>query len=274
MLSSCGYSADFGKKSSSSVEDITTKESENTSANESTEPVKEHYNILFIGNSFTYYNDLDKITETIGKEAGLDIKCSKISKGSQTLLMDTSSTDEVGKQIINALNSDEDYTHIILQEHSTTPVNNYNNFLKGAQGLATSIRDKKPNAKIVLYETWGFEDFATSKGKTIPEVEGLLRDAYNNAAKEIGASVDYVGKAFTYVYENYKNLNLYHLADNKHPSFLGSYLSALVHLKTITNADLSNIKFTGTKGQINLQGEENYISPEDLEIIKNVAKNN
>ena len=43
------------------------------------------YSVLFIGNSFTYYNSLDVLVEKIGKNIGLDITTKSFTLGSHSL---------------------------------------------------------------------------------------------------------------------------------------------------------------------------------------------
>ena len=75
-------------------------------------------------------------------------------------------------------------------------------------------------------------------------MEGLIRDAYIRCAQENSLRVSHVGEAFTYVYENHKDINLY-WKDDKHQSYAGAYLSACVHLATIFGVDVRSANFTG-----------------------------
>ena len=61
---------------------------------------------------------------------------------------------------------------------------------------------------------------------------------------EIGAKVSYVGKAFTYVYENHTDINLYQ-PDNTHPMYVGSYMSACVHAASMLGIDPRTSTFDG-----------------------------
>ena len=69
-------------------------------------------------------------------------------------------------------------------------------------------------------------------------MEADLREAYTKAGEETECKVNYVGKAFTYTYENLKNINIYH-TDNRHQNLNGSYLSAAVHIKGIFGIDVT-----------------------------------
>ena len=66
-----------------------------------------------------------------------------------------------------------------------------------------------------------------------------LRTAYKNAGEELGIQVNYVGKAFTYAYEN-TDINIY-FDDNRHQNNYGAYLSALVHVRSLFNFNLEHV---------------------------------
>lgn len=90
--------------------------------------------------------------------------------------------------------------------------------------------------------TWGFPKQAN--GRTIPEMESALREAYASVAKELGVKVSNVGAAFTAVYQNHPEINLYS-GDQQHPSYAGAYLSACVHAATLLGIDPGESGFDG-----------------------------
>jgi hypothetical protein len=75
-------------------------------------------------------------------------------------------------------------------------------------------------------------------------MEELIRDGYERCASEFNLRVSHVGKAFTYVYENHKDINLY-WTDDKHQSYAGAYLSSCVHICTLFNIDVRYATFNG-----------------------------
>lgn len=202
-------------------------------------------NILFIGNSFTYYNDQPSIFNSISSDVGEMVSVSSITNGSETLESWADPNNSQGALVEAALTSSSDYDIIILQEQSTTPINSYNRFLQAVETLQKRINETQDNCEIYLYETWGYEELASSLGCSIPKAEAQIREAYTKVGEETGINVSYVGKAFTYVYENNDlNINLYY-SDSKHPSFAGSYLAACVHLGTILHRDPRENTFYG-----------------------------
>ena len=222
---------------------------------ESSDVTPKSYKVLFIGNSFTWYNDLDVVTQAMGISAGIDITCDRVAISAHHLYEYATDGDEGAIQIEEKLNNNT-YTHIILQEHSTYPVNNYQGFLEGATNLVSKLKAKSPDSVIRLYQTWGFQNMVGNYGSTIEECENNLCTAYQNVAKALNLKIHYVGKAFTkWLKEHANGLSPYYSGDNKHPSFLGTYLSGLIHLASLTGVDLANVTYQGTQGQFNPYGE-------------------
>ena len=213
----------------------------------------EHMNALFVGNSFTYYNDMPKIAESIAKDLGYDLTCDSVTVGSHTLEQYADVTDEYGKILDDKLNSSTVYNFVILQEQSTRSYTRFDSFEKGVSTLVNKIHSTQENAEISLYETWGFEEEAN-------QMEDEICAKYEEVGKKYNLPIHYVGEAFSQVYENHKEINLY-ADDNKHPSYEGSYLSALVHIGTMFNCDVTSSAFNGE------------LSEETANTLKAVASN-
>ena len=204
--------------------------------------------VLFVGNSFTYYtftpdNPLvPKLFKEIAESLGESVEVDFVIKGSHTLTGFSNPNDEMGKILYEKLNSNDDYTYVILQEQSTAPLNSYENFKKAVGTIKDLVDRTQKNCKVVLYETWGSPTGIASTGhKTVSDMEMALRSAYERCASEYNIQVSYVGKAFSYAYE-VKNVNVY-FTDNRHQNEIGSYLSSCVHLASILKVDVRNTSF-------------------------------
>ena len=200
--------------------------------------------ILFLGNSFTYYGGtleqpgvptmFKKIAESLGKKVIIDF----VIKSSYSLSKYADKEDEKGKEVEEKLVNNY-YDYAILQEQSTTPINNYTKFATAVKTLNKRIKETQLDCKVILYETWGSpKGIEGTKYSTVSEMEEALRKAYNNAATLINASVHYVGQAFSYVYDNIKDINVYY-SDNRHQSDLGAFLSAAIHVRGIFKLDVT-----------------------------------
>lgn len=203
------------------------------------------YKVLFIGNSFTFYNDIPGLTQSIATDLGYSLKADSITVGSHKLSQYADSSDEYGAQVEAKLKANSDYDFVILQEQSTTPINNYSSFSSGVKALLNKINSTQKNCETRLYATWGFEEEAKAHNWTIPQMEENIRAKYEECAATYKLKVHQVGKAFSDVYTNYSSINLYH-TDDKHPSYYGSYLSALVHTASLLGADIRKTNFKGT----------------------------
>lgn len=220
--------------------------------------------VLFIGNSFTYYSDIPSLFRQIAEGAGAEVVVESVTQGSWTLTKFADENDEYGKQVDDKLKAANDYDAVVLQEQSTRPLNNYNDFLNAVKKLRDKINSTQTSCQIYLYSTWGYKEEADMRKMTIPQMEEALREAYSNAAQAAGVKVSYVGAAFTQVYNEHKDVNdnyylhpenyensaekgfaLYFKNDNKHPSYSGAYLSACVHVATILGFDPRISSFCG-----------------------------
>ncbi len=200
--------------------------------------------VLFIGNSFTFYSDVPKLFEEIATAAGDGVVVDSVTQGAWTLTKFANENDEYGKIVDEKLKAADDYDAVILQEQSTRPLTNYNDFLSAAKSLQSKIKSTQKNCRVYLYSTWGFKEEAEIRKITIPEMEAQIRTAYENAASAMGVKVSYVGKAFSAVYTDNKEINLYY-EDDKHQSYAGAFLSACVHVATILDTDPKISTFTG-----------------------------
>jgi hypothetical protein len=202
---------------------------------------------LFIGNSFTHYNNLEKIFESIASDSGIAIDAIRVAISSSTLENFADPTNSNGQQIAAVLEGQSNFDYVILQEQSTRPINNFGRFLSAARALQTKINATQTQAKIYLYETWGYpaKDGEAKYGGTTPAMESMLRAAYAEAGEALGIPVCWVGKAFAKVCEDHGEINLYQ-TDQTHPSYAGSYLSACVHAMTILGVDPRTLTFRGS----------------------------
>lgn len=218
-----------------------------TSAESSEEPVAEDpINILFLGNSFTYYNDLPAVFDSICKSAGKNVNVDSVTVGSARLDWFVTSSEAVCKTLNDKL-SKQTFDYVFLQEHSTRPYKEYARFSRGAVAVLEKIRKSSPDCKPILYETWGFHDensSLTEQGMTSKEQELLLIDAYEKLGGEMGAEISYAGVSFYRVYREtsadpYGN-------DLKHPSYAGTYTAALTHFYMLfPDAKQDDVQFDG-----------------------------
>ena len=207
--------------------------------------------VLFIGNSFTYRNGIidhssgvPGIFDQVAYDLGYYVETYSITGPGWYLDAHANKNDKCGKQVDLLLNAVTDFDYIVLQEQSVTPFENYTRFLNGVTQLKTKIENTQRKAKIYLYETWGSPYSANERNITVPAMEQKLRDAYTNAGAALGLNVTYVGKAFTDVYVNHPEINLY-ATDNRHQGYPGAYASACTHVANMLGGDVRETTFEG-----------------------------
>lgn len=186
--------------------------------------------ILFIGNSYTYYNDMPRMLEALAKENGNEAKVDAVTRGGWRLYQHLDEVGDEGKAI-RALLAEGEYDVLVLQEQSHTPITDARAFLDGARGLSELVRAKRA----IFYATWGRKDGCplldelslTSLGMTMS-----LEMAYDRMAKLLSGELAAVGRAFAAMSMEHPEIELYN-EDMSHPSYIGSVVAATVLYKTI-----------------------------------------
>ena len=200
-------------------------------------------NILFIGNSFTFYN---KMPETyfanICKAGGYNVNVTSITHGGHFLYEYADANDTYGAKVKSALENSK-YDIVVIQEQSRGAITNPERFNNGVRDLAAMI--KANGAELYLYATWGYKEGhekLASSGGTTAAMEMKLRAAYTAIAKEVGAKVVYAGVAMLDIHQN-TSINLY-ASDLFHPSANGSLLVAYTFYATLFGEDPRALTYT------------------------------
>ena len=202
------------------------------------------YNVLFIGNSYTYFNDMPAaIFKEIAESAGYSVRVSSIVKGGWTLEKHADPADECGQRVDKAL-KEEKFDFIVLQEQSCRPAVDTELFYKAARALFE--RADENGAKVILYSTWGRKKGSSTLEKygfTTESMTYKLDAAYDEIGLELGADCAKVGLAFFDVTQN-TDIDLYD-RDLTHPSYSGSYLAAMTLFSRMFEEDAESILFDG-----------------------------
>ena len=174
--------------------------------------------VLFIGNSYTYVNDLPLLTQRLAALVpdAPAVEVAKVTVGGATLERHWSEGNAV-----EAIRQGG-WSRVVLQEQSTRPITDREQFFKYARLLDAEIR--KSGARTVFYLTWARQHR--------PETQQALTDAYTSIADEFGAMVSPVGIAWALAIQGRPTLALYH-EDQSHPSPSGTYVAACVFYATL-----------------------------------------
>ena len=204
---------------------------------------QEEIRVLFLGNSYTYVNDLPKIIEDIATNENKVFKHASVTPGGCTLFQHVESQTSLSK--IRQGNWD----FVVLQEQSQLPVIDYyrHNTLKPSyKALYDSIMLYNPNSKVVGYMTWGrryggqqcvnFGEglYCSADFVDFNHMQDTLTAAYCENAYATNSYVAPVGEAWKAALATDPSLVL-HSNDNSHPSYDGSYLAACVFYSVFWN---------------------------------------
>jgi len=176
--------------------------------------------VLFLGNSYTYDNNLPQTVAELaraGHQCTLDVRM--IAPDGARL------EDHWNDANTRAVVRDEHWDFVVLQEQSTLGAARPTTdqfFLPFAKTWAEEIH--RAGAEPVFYMTWARE--------RAPQDQAFISDAYLRAAKETKSSVAPVGIAWERVRRIYPFIALYE-TDGSHPSPAGSYLAACVIYATL-----------------------------------------
>ena len=190
--------------------------------------------VLFIGNSYTYVNDLPGMVTGLASSSGVPplLSPTSITPGGTAFYDHWASVD------VQAALATGAYDVIVLQGQSVEPVADPATFETYGELLANAAAAS--GAEVVLYQTWarkeGSDVYAqTWSGGTPAAMQDGLTAAYGTLAAATGAAVAPVGEAFRLSRAAHPEIELYS-ADGSHPSVEGTYLAACVFYHVLTGA--------------------------------------
>lgn len=186
--------------------------------------------ILFLGNSFTFFNDLPQmIAELLDAEVGRSLR------GGAYLFQHLDPADELYAQTHKFL-TEEKWDYVVLQDQSQGPITHPAEFQQAVRELSPLIR--AAGAKPILYETWAYRegsDILASTGLSFEDMQQKLTEGYGAAARENDALLAPVGQAFAVA----RATTPIYCDDDYHPAEPGSRIAAQVFAEVI-RADQAN----------------------------------
>ena len=176
------------------------------------------YEILFVGNSHTYMNDVPGLIVELAKAAGkAEVRVTRVLKGGWEL--EGHWTDGVAQQKI----ADTWFDFVVLQERSAKPCDKPASYHEYMQKFGKLSREE--NAIPVGYLMWEREDINYCR---MPELASTCEQAIKEIQRGDGlAEIAPVGPAWKAALTERPNLVL-HAEDGCHSAPVGAYLAACV----------------------------------------------
>ena len=203
--------------------------------------------VLFIGNSYTYVNDLPNTMRQLALSMGDTVTVASSAPGGYTLFQHSTYA-----PTLDAIAS-QDWDYVVMQEQSqlgalpfdvtTTEI--------GATSLVTFIEENYECTYPVFYMTWGRQNGDAQNCGNFPFMctyDGMqqgLRTNYIALGEYNDGYVAPVGAAWKVVRDTQPGINLYD-ADGSHPSPAGTYLAACVFYCTLFEESCVGSAFNGS----------------------------
>lgn len=207
---------------------------------------QEERNVLFIGNSQTFVNDLPMLVKEMATSTGDILNYGESTFGGFSFLQHLNSEDTQSK--IRQGNWD----YVVLQGRSGWPALSDEfveaNVYPYAKQLNDSITKYNPCAEPVFYHTWGYRNGYTFYCPEMPTVctyegmDDMLQLRYPIMAIENDAILAPVGPVWRDLMSTFPVINLFD-PDGSHPSLQGSYAGALTFYSILFRKDPNEVTY-------------------------------
>ncbi len=196
--------------------------------------------VLFVGNSYTFYNDVPAQVATLAAEAGHPLEVETVAEGGAHVELHYQNGTGARARIERG-----GFDVLVLQDQSGGPLHDRARFEEFAPKLAEA--GKAVGARLVWYQTWaraaGHEAYESAwSGGDRRAMTRLLREAYRGMAARTGGDVAPVGDAWLIALEDHPSLVL-HDDDLHHAAPAGSHLAALVLAATLVGLDPRDARY-------------------------------
>jgi hypothetical protein len=191
---------------------------------------------LFLGNSYTYVNDLPNLIKQVALSKGDTLVTDQNTPGGYTFQQHSTDASSLSK-----INS-RPWDYVILQEQSQRPAFPPSQVAVEVYPYADSlnkyIKNNDSCTPTVFFMTWGRQNGDASNCASYPPIctyEGMqasLRLSYLHMSQTLNTIVSPVGVVWKRVRNQGDSINLYN-PDESHPSLAGSYLAACTFYATL-----------------------------------------
>lgn len=196
--------------------------------------------ILFIGNSYTYVNDLPDMFARLARAGGHRVETETAAQGGWTLSAHAGSA-----ETLNKLKSSK-WDIVVLQEQSDVPaVERARTATMYPAGRMLVRQIEEGGATPIFFLTWAHRDGLPEYGLSGYETtQSAISDGYLRIAQELGVPVAPVGDAWRMATGKDPGLELWQ-GDGIHPTEQGTYLAACVFYAAIFRQSPEGLSYLG-----------------------------
>ena len=221
--------------------------------------------LLFIGNSLTYYHDMPLILQEMLNETGIRISVH------QATVPGISLKDHITNPKTIATLRGSHWDYVVLQEATVRVlIPESEKYLVSPAIILLDSLIKRQGAKTVLYQPYALSTYpikycypSTLINQKQPQTNycsieltdskqefKIIEDSYNHLAGTIHGEIARVGATFELFKQRNSELLLFESRENRHPSRLGSYLIACVFFRHLTGRKASDLKYDAKLGKL------------------------
>ena len=181
--------------------------------------------VLFIGNSYTYVNDLPAVFGTLSGNLNKNVVAGVKANGGYAFV------DHWSDPATYASIHQQDWNVVVLQAQSQEPAFPYDlvtaNTLPFVVALSDSVYAANACSNVMYYMTWGRKtgDPQWDSTNTFDKMNERLYNSYMQFAEVTSGMVSPVAVAWKAIRDNHPEIELYQ-SDGSHPSMAGTYLAA------------------------------------------------
>lgn len=227
---------------------------------------------FFIGNSYTYYNNMPAIINSLANAGGDTLIHASSTPGGAQLIQQVSNS-----TTLNGIRQGN-WDFVVIQEQSQkpsfSPTQVAADVLPFAAQLNDSIVAHNPCAETVFFMTWGRKNGDQTNCASYPPIcsytgmQARLRSSYLLMADQNQAVCSPVGAAWQVVRDSFPTIELYN-ADQSHPSYAGSYLAACTFYASLFKKSPVGLSFYGNLSAADAQALQSIAAMVVLDSLPN-----
>lgn len=195
--------------------------------------------VLFIGNSFTYVENMPDLFKNIAESAGYKVKIQMHAPGGVSVGDISQGTQaHMNNQLVYDNIRSDKWDFVVLQDNQGRFVLDYGQFsssslvIQGHQQIRDSVLKNNPCAKMVWFEGWGLKNGMPPYGNTGIEMIERIAANYHFMNDSLHQIIAPIGGAWKKLILTNPAIDPWS-ADEAHQSLAGSFLTAGVIYATI-----------------------------------------